>query len=494
MVKLLINTDREGAFVTKRTQFGKVLAASVAFGFLSFGQADAITLKQAIDKTLQTNPQILQAAKDREAVEFELRQARGLYLPSIDLETGVGRRRLASPTSGSLTTDHDTLTPADASLTITQTLFDGGARRSEVDRQASRVDGASFRVEERSEALALEVVQDYLEYILQTEIVAAAKENSSFHQGILGNINESIQGGTLTDADSLQGRERLAASQARLTEALEELEATKIRFLRVVGEPISNTSVPGSMAKLLPKTLDDAILIATSSSPRIYSAKADIDAADAGVRGARANYLPKVNLEVSALTGDDISSTEGNTNDVQARVVARWNLYRGGIDQAREQEQIRRASEQRYALSQTHREVEESIRSAWNERVNRGALAATLGNQSKINGSLVSSYQEQFKVGQRSLLDVLDAQNTRFNTRVLERTARMASLFAEYKILAASGSLVQAMGLKTVPQAAEYARQEFAVPTHTGDPNYVEYESHQKAGLPMDLLAPIRSQ
>ncbi|WP_087002659.1 TolC family outer membrane protein [Rhizobium sullae] len=453
-----------------------------------------MSLQQAIEKTMKTNPQILQAAKDREAIEFELRQARGLYLPSIDLDAGIGRRRLSNSTTGTLTSDTDYLSPGDVGLTISQRLFDGGGRRAQVDQQASRVDGASFRVLERSESLALEVTQDYLEYILQNQIVKAAQDNMAFHNQILGNIEQSIKGGTLTDADRLQGVERQQAAAARLQEAKEELEATKIRFLEDVGEPVTGAQTPPSVAKYVPKTLNDAVFVAAKNSPRIYSANADVDAADAGVRGARANYLPKVDLEGTARVGDDINGDDGNTNDYQVRVVARWNLYRGGIDVAREQEQIRRAGEQRYALAQVQREVEQSVRSAWNERVSRGKLAGILGQQASTNAQLVSSYRQQFSVGQRSLLDVLDAQNTNFNTRVLADTARLASVFAEYKILAASGNLLQTMKLRPVEQAKEYAREEFVVPAGVADPGYVELESHQKAGMPLDLLAPIRQQ
>jgi adhesin transport system outer membrane protein len=470
------------------------LSATVALSFVSFVDANAMSLQQAIEKTMKTNPQILQAAKDREAIEFELRQARGLYLPSVDLEAGIGRRRLSNSTTGTLSSNNDYLSPGDVGVTVTQTLFDGGARRSQVDQQASRVDGASFRVLERSEALALEVTQDYLEYMLQNQIVAAAKENVSFHSTMVGDINESIRGGALTDADRLQGSERLQAAKARLREALEELEATKIRFMKAVGEPIVNPVTPPSVAKYIPKTLDDALFVANKNSPRIFSANADIDAADAGVRGARANYLPKVNLEGTARVGDDIDGDAGNTNDYQVRVVARWNLYRGGIDVAREQEQIRRSGEQRYALAQVQREVKESVSSAWNERASRGELSGILGKQSSINNQLVGSYREQFKVGQRSLLDVLDAQNTRFNTKVLADTARVASLFAEYKILAASGNLLQTMKLKPLDGTNAYARQEFATPVAAQNPGYAEVDSHQKAGMPMDLLAPIRQQ
>jgi adhesin transport system outer membrane protein len=478
--------------LVNRKSLTAAFTASVAMCVAFVDAASAMTLQQAIDKTMKTNPQIMQAAQNREATEFELRQARGLYLPSVDLESGYGRRRLSDLTSGTLTTNRDYLNPADVSLTITQRLFDGGDRAAQKDKQAARVDGASFRVQQRSEALALEVTQDYLEYMLQAQIVAAAETNVGFHKQILGNIEDSIKGGALTDADRYQGHERLQAANARLQEAKQELDATKIRFLQAVGEPIANPQRPPSVSHYLPKTLDDAVFVAEKNNPQISSAKADVNAADADVRGAKAAFLPKLDLVGSARVGNDVDGNTGNTNDVQVGLVAKWNLYHGGIDTAREQEQVRRAGEERFALSQAYRDVDQSVRSAWSERVNQGQLAKILGEQERTNGQLVSSYREQFKVGQRSLLDLLDSQNTRFNTEVLAKTADVAALFAEYKILAASGNLLATMKLKPVDQATAYARDQFAVSSSTTDPGYVKYDSHQKPGLPLDLLEPIR--
>ncbi len=261
---------------SKKTLFA-ALYTSAAFA-IACTPASAMSLQEAIQKALTTNPQISQAVENREAVEFELRQARGLYLPSIDLEASVGKRRLSNDSTGTLTQDYETFNSSEVGLTVTQRLLDGGGRRAQVDQQASRVDGASFRVLERSETVALQVVQDYLEYILQTKIVGVAKQNVDFHNGILGDINQGISGGALTEVDALQGRERLDAARARLREAQEELELTKIRFLKTVGEPITNAKVPGSVAKFIPRTLQDAIATAKSNNPRIYSARADIDA------------------------------------------------------------------------------------------------------------------------------------------------------------------------------------------------------------------------
>ncbi|TIX30332.1 MAG: channel protein TolC, partial [Mesorhizobium sp.] len=177
------------------TRTGKVtvgwrLALAVTVSMLACGSASALTLKEAVAVAVESNPEIGQAIENREAIEFELRQAKGLYLPSVDLEASTGVRRLDNDTRRALDEDHRALYPNEADLTVSQTLYDSGARRAELNRQASRVDGASFRVLERSEFIGLAVVQDYLEYMLQASIVAEAKKNLGFHQSILSDIKQ----------------------------------------------------------------------------------------------------------------------------------------------------------------------------------------------------------------------------------------------------------------------------------------------------------------
>ncbi|THF55011.1 TolC family outer membrane protein [Ollibium composti] len=481
-------------FSSRMACSAKRVAILLAATFLSVGSSNALSLKEAIAVAVESNPEIGQAIENREAIEFELRQAKGLYLPSVDLEASTGVRRLDNPSRRALSVENDTLYPSEAGVTVTQKLFDSGARRAEVDRQASRVDGASFRVLERSEYIALSVVQDYLEYMLQASIVREAKKNLGFHQSILGDIRESVAGGALTDADRQQAEERVLAAKARVQEASEELEAAKIRFFKTVGKPLTNPKMPGSVARALPRSLDEAIGLARQSNPRIHMANSDIDAATALVDAARSKYGPELVAEGSARTGDDVDGTEGRTDDLQARLVLRWNLYRGGIDKANEQEQIRRASEQRLALHQVYREIEEAVRTSWDRRFKQADLAKTLRQQAATNERLVASYREQFKVGQRSLLDVLDAQNTRFNTATLADTAVFASLFAEYRLLAATGQLLRTEGITPPKQAKAYARTEFAVPETADVETFARTPSEQTNDLPLDILAPVRKK
>jgi adhesin transport system outer membrane protein len=472
-----------------RAAFVAALFVSTAFSNPAF----ALTLREALAITVESNPEIGQAVENREAVEFELRQARGLYYPSVDFNASTGVRQLDNVGRRLGGTDDDELYPSDVGISVTQKLFDGGARHAERDRQASRVDSASFRVLERSETIGLQVVREYLEVALQAEIAAETRRNLEFHERTRSDVNELISGGKLTDADRQQVEERLLGARARSVEANEELEAAKIRFYTLVGKPLTNWSMPPSVANAIPRTLDEAIALGRINNPRIHAANADINAAEAMVKGARSKYLPEIFAEGSARTGEDIDGDDGRTTDYQARVVAKWNLYRGGIDSADEQEQIRRASEARLVLHQSHRQVEEAVRISWDRRARQAAQATTLTAQSEENARLVDSYRSQLEVGQRSLLDVLDAQNTHYNVSILAKTARFAARFAEYRLLAATGTLLRTMGIHPPQQADAYARTEYNVPPALATETFHRVPSRQSDEPPMDLLAPVKT-
>ena len=132
--------------------------------------------------------------------------------------------------------------------------------------------------------------------------------------------------------------------------------------------------------------------------------------------------------------------------------------------------------------------VDEAVRLSWDRRIQQRQLAGLLKQQSNANAQLVSSYREQLNIGQRSLLDVLGAQNTKYNVNVLSMTAQYASLFAEYRLLASTGSLLKAMNITPPKQNDAYARSEFKVRSG-GEPQQKRLVSKQNAGLPIDLFA-----
>jgi adhesin transport system outer membrane protein len=139
-------------------------------------------------------------------------------------------------------------------------------------------------------------------------------------------------------------------------------------------------------------------------------------------------------------------------------------MFRGGIDLANVQEQVRVADGERYGLRRAHREVEEQVRLAWDRQVQQRRRYGVLREQLASTERLIESYGEQFKVGDRSLLDLLDTQNTRFNTQVGVETARSALEFAEYRVLASTGMLLSTLRIEAPEQSDVYARAEHRVP------------------------------
>lgn len=441
------------------------LAVLAALGIAS--PAGAIELREAIAVAIDTNPEINQAAMNREAIDFERRQARRLYGPRWNVEVQGGIRRLENATRRALNIADQTLYPFGVDAVVEQPLLDFGRRGSEVDRQASRVDGAAQRVEERSEFVALNVSRHYLDYLLQERIVAAARDNLAFHQRLVADLSQGVAQGSISIADQQQAEERAQAAQVKLSEAQEELRNAGIAFTRLTGVPIGDATMPPPVSGNLPPNVDQAVDFARDNNPLVLEAMADLDARASEVRAAEAEFAPELLAEGRARIGEDIDGFRGSTEDLQARLVLRWT-FQNGLKQMAFREAMARESEQRFRVEQLAREAEADVRVAWNRLESQTEIASTLDTQSRVSDELLVSYREQFNVGRRSLLDVLDAQNTRYNVQVQAETARLAQLFAQYRVLASANLLLEALGLAPHPAAVSNARERHNVPSAYG--------------------------
>ncbi|HUQ13534.1 MAG TPA: TolC family protein, partial [Novosphingobium sp.] len=144
-----------------------------------------------------------------------------------------------------------------------------------------------------------------------------------------------------------------------------------------------------------------------------------------------------------------------------ARAFMRWNIFSGGINQAKYEEMVRRTSEARFRLHQVSREAEEDVRTAWNALRAQTRITGELETQSKVSDDLLLSYRSQFNVGRRSLLDVLDAQNTRYSVQTRLETARFSQIFAQYQTLAATNRFLTALDVAPGAGSGEAERARF---------------------------------
>jgi adhesin transport system outer membrane protein len=451
-----------------------LLCGSPAFG---------VELRDAVQSALNTNPQIRQAVSNRAATEEERVQGQGLYYPRVSVEGSAGVRNLKNPTRRNLGIADHTLWPIEGDLIVDQLVYDSGGREAEIRRQAARTDAAAARVEERSEFVALNVARTYIDYLLQQRLVAIAQDNVTFHERLAGDLREGVSKGSISIADQQQAEERLQAARARVTEAREDLDTAAITFRTLTGMPVDSVSMPPDLSQCMPATLEEAEALARVNNPRVQEAMADLSSAREEVRAARADLGPTFNIEGRARAGHDIDGFEGRTTDLQALGILRWTLFNGGIKEANVREQQRRADEVHGRLFERTRAAEEDVRTAWSRLQNQSALATELETQSRISDDLLLSYREQFNIGRRSLLDVLDAQNTRYNVQAQTETARLAKLYAQYRVLAAENRLIECLGVQMPAAAIGRERERFGV-------NPIPPADLQETSMPVPAMVP----
>jgi len=426
--------------------------------------AVSMSLREAVSIAVNSNPDVGQAIAHREATEFQLRQGRGHYLPSIDLQGDLGAEHADNPSSRANGDQNHLFFHRQGSLVIRQLLFDGFRTNSEVQRQASRVDSASYQVADTSQFIALSVVRAYLDIFRLRRSVNFARRNIAYLSNLLSRIKRGTQGGSYSVADRQQAQERYLAARAQLAGIRGDLDSAEATFMQLVGQAAGNVRPPKGVARYLPHSLDQTLSMARRNHPSIKSAAADVDAAVAMEKKVEADFYPQLALEARGSVGSNLGGLRGHDYDARVGVVVDWNLYSGGIKRAHVQEEVRRVDEARMKLRKAVLDVDKAVRMSWTRRIQEGIRLGHLREELATQSQVVNSYKQQFEIGKRSLLDLLDAQNSKFGVQISTETANASTLLSEYRILAATGTLLRTMVVKEPPQAQAYARPQADVP------------------------------
>ncbi len=426
------------------------LAALVAGLPLLSAPASADSLRDIVERAIARHPDMGIVRRDRSAIDEELRQARALRLPSVDLQAETGPQYTDSPATraraGQIGEGEANLWRSLGSLSVTQNLFDGKFSESEIARQQWRRISAGERIEETALSVGLDAVEVYVDVLRNRESLRVAGENVAMHRRLRDSIETLRQGGGGTAGDTAQADARLAAARAAEARIRGDLRKAEAEFNRVVGE------LPGQLDSVTPPAaaegdLEEAISRAMANHPALSIARADLEVSRAELRSTRSSLYPRIDLEVNALHGRDIDGVRGAESGISALAVLRWNLYRGGADKARARELKWRAAEEREKVEKARRRVERDVRTAYYAYDTAKTRAAILSRQVTANEKVVEIYAQQFAIGARSLLDLLDAQNELFLSRLGLITARHVTLFTAYRLITAEGRLLAEMGL-----------------------------------------------
>jgi outer membrane protein, adhesin transport system len=430
----------------------RYFASLIAFCLLPAGAgfaAQPFTIIDAINQAVQTNPGVGEAAANRRGIEAELRQNQATLLPQVHTEAkwGVDRFNIqdtnSPPPLGTPPIGNQTwLTGYTGTVVVRQLLFDGLATINQIWRQAARVDAAAYRVHERTELIALDAAEAYIDVVRYTHLVAIARENVGAHTTIFSNVQARFQGGRAGEGDTQQVQERVEAAKAALAQFQQNLDEARGAFRRAIGIEPYNLRIPGRLASL-PRSKDESLAITLDHNPTIQAAQADRDAARHDFDSTAGAFVPTIALEGRAERGKNVNEIFGRQSDVSGYVTATWDIFRGGQDTWKRAEAAEQYQQQTMAHARLQRAAYESIDKAWAARTLTADRISALTRQIGADRKVIDAYQKEYELGQRSLIDLLNGQNQLFNANVSLESARSVAVFADYQLLAAMGQLLE---------------------------------------------------
>lgn len=406
---------------------------------------DAAPIDFSVQTTLENNPRLLELKQNREAVKKDLKQTKGRHYPRVDLSAGYGTESHSDATTRSQGTEDDFDPRSEASLTLVQPLYQGGETRGLVEKQTAKLDSINHRVYDNAESLALDAVIAHLEVWRQRRLLDLTEQNIKTHETILDHIEERQRAGAGSSADVVQTKGRLALTRSSRARIAGDLESARVNYYRVVGRYPEKLQLPGNFRLLAPSSADEVIEAAQQCNPKLATLSADIRAAKSDIDVCKSNFWPKVNLELSSTYQDQVESSTTYSHNNAAMIRARWNLFNGGSDAAARDAASARKRQLAASRKDKYQQIEEQIRDTWSQYQISGQQTKIFTNAVRFNKRTRDAYQQQFVVGQRSLLDVLDSENELFQTSGQLITAEVNEIVAVYRLLALSGCLLSSL-------------------------------------------------
>jgi len=421
---------------------------------LSFlSAANGTTIAEAVNQTIRTNPDILIDANRKLSIDQAVKQAEGGYYPKIDLNLGYGSEWSKNITTRPKSSRDDVLTRGEAGLTLSQLIYDGSATSSEVDRQQARLSSATRKLMGTSEQIGLKAIEAYLNVLRRSELLKLAQANLEVHEKTYTQIKIRSEGGIGRKADLDQAQARLSLSQANVAASEANLREANIAYNRVVG------AMPESLVKPevaeAPATVDDALKTSLDNNPILRSAMADIEAAQAQNKAAESLLKPRVHFELGSTFNNNLDGIDYMNNDAYAMLRMRYNLFNGGADVAKISETTIQIQEATEVLHRTERQVEESLRLSWNSMVTAQDRLPKLKATAEAAARTRDGYAQQFNLGQRTLLDLLDSENELYNGRANYLDAQYVDLFSRYRLMADMGKLLDTLGVAPREESKE---------------------------------------
>lgn len=431
---------------------GLKFGSGVAFAALLLGQAMssaalADTIESALVRAYQNNPQLNAQRASVRAADENVPQALSGYRPRVAITASAGEQYTDIQ---SKTVANNTLitsgvygwnAPRSVGATVTQTLFNGGQTANRTRAAESQVSAAreGLRVLEQSVLLAAATI--YMDYLRDAAIVEVQRTNVRVLEETLKQTRDRFNVGEVTRTDVAQSEAQLASGRTQLLSAESNLTTTRANFRRIIGNDPGQLAPGSPVDRYLPTSLSAAIDTALVENPNVTAAMYGIDVSFLQVKINEGALFPTVTLQGSVQQSYEAQLTYYRQFGASATAQLTVPIYQGGAEYALIRQSKESLAQQRLNLDQVRDQTRATVAQAWGQLVATKAQVSSAQAQVTASEIALNGVREEARVGQRTTLDVLNAQQALVNARVALVTAQHDRVVASYTVLNAVGRL-----------------------------------------------------
>lgn len=406
----------------------------------SFVQAD--TLQEAVQKAIEHSPILKQNYNRLQRFESNTDAMRADYYPTVVLRGGYGIEQ-TEYTGGVY--KHEKLNRGELGLTIRQSLFSGLRTVNDVNRLSEEEKSEYFRLMSKSEQIAIEAVQAYIQLHMAKKILEVAEKNQKEHERIKRIVENKTNNRLVPSSDLSQINARLASARSSTVAARNRLLEMYSRYSALVGSAPNETYDPDVSQVEIPASLEAAVAEAISNNNHIHAAEAQIEAARFELKTARSNFSPEVYLELSASNNNNVDGISGRDEDYQVMLRAEWELFSGGRDLSRQKASAYKIDEAKNARLDVEDQIRRTVEIAWNNYFLLNEQLNHLSENLKNSRDAEEGYQSQYDVGRRDLLSLLIVKTETFSVERSLIESQYNSLQAKLELKYNIGNFLKSM-------------------------------------------------
>ena len=418
-------------------------AAVLLVAYMGLAPALGDTIEAALVRAYQNNPQLNAQRAIVRSTDENVPQALSGYRPKVAVTASAGYQYTDAQSTafGSSVDFHGAQTTASAGGTVSQTLYNGNQTANKTRAAESQVSGAREGLRVLEQTVLLTGATIYMDYLRDAAILEVQRSNTRVLEQTLKQTQDRFNVGEVTRTDVAQSEAQLAAGKTQQLTAEANLTTTRANFRRIIGnEP--EALAPGSpVDRFLPKTLPTAVELSLIENPNVTAAMFGIDVSYLQVKVNEGALLPTVTALASIQEAYQPAIT--TPRQFLTSAIAQFNvpLYQGGAEYSLIRQSKETLAQQRLNLELTRDQTRANTVTAWGQLVAGKAQVASAQSQVTASEIALNGVREEAKAGQRTTLDILNAQQALVNARVALVTAQHDRVVASYAVLSAVGRL-----------------------------------------------------